>query len=63
VLLSLPAAAAGRVLLEYSLERRLLGLPVSNTPSPDENLLAPDAEGPISEPGAGAQPAEGDIAG
>jgi predicted PurR-regulated permease PerM len=46
VLLSLPAAAAGRVLLEYSMERRLLGIPVNPTyaSEEEEEVMAPDRE-------------------
>lgn len=43
VLLSLPVTAAGRVLLDYSMERRLLGLPV-NPQYTDEQVLAPDRQ-------------------
>lgn len=41
VLLALPAAAAGRVVLEYSMERRLLGLPPP--PSDEEEFGTPEA--------------------
>jgi predicted PurR-regulated permease PerM len=49
VLLSLPVAAAGRVILDYSMERRLLGIPV-NPAYTDEQVLAPDREpDPVAE--------------
>lgn len=55
VLLALPAAAAGRVILEYSMERRLLGLPPPPTDEqdfgtpevlerPGDQVFAPDEE-------------------
>lgn len=49
VLLSLPAAAAGRVVLEYVLDRRLLGLPGNSQVSEEEDLFAPNVEYPERE--------------
>jgi predicted PurR-regulated permease PerM len=52
ILLSLPAAAAGRVLLEYSLKSRLLGLP-THIIEPTDEAFAPDAEIDPTVPAAG----------
>lgn len=61
VLLSLPAAAAGRVLLEYSMERRLLGLPPPPGTGPEpafenegDEVFAPDEEPDRLAPGGAA---------
>jgi predicted PurR-regulated permease PerM len=59
ILLSLPAAAAGRVLLEYSLKSRLLGLPSHITESHDE-LFAPDVEEHPAEQARHPTPDEGE---
>jgi hypothetical protein len=59
ILLSLPAAAAGRVLLEYSLKSRLLGLPPHITDSDDE-LFAPDVEDHPADQIARPTPEEGE---
>jgi predicted PurR-regulated permease PerM len=65
VLLSLPAAAAGRVILDYTMERRLLGIPV-NPAYTDEQVLAPDREpDPVAEGDAtaGSRTADEEVAG
>jgi hypothetical protein len=43
VLLSLPAAAAGRVVLDYMLERRMLGISLPAA-TEGEDVFAPDRE-------------------
>lgn len=46
ILLSLPAAAAGRVILDYVFERRLLGISLPPEPDEADHVFAPDIEQP-----------------
>lgn len=49
ILLSLPAAAAGRVILDYVFERRLLGISLPPDSDESDDVFAPDMDRPQQE--------------